>query len=186
MSQIKPTPAPWGPNNPHPLSKICTELIWEGKYDEYGERRTIHLPTSPLPLQRIETVDQPYDAAYAVAHQGGLPFVEAEFRQQAHRDDFRNRLIWGDNKLVMQALLEEFRGKIDLMYIDPPFDVGADFTMQVALGEEGEEVHKEQSLIEAVAYRDMWGKGTDSYAQIVYERLLLMRDLLIGLTQAAS
>ena len=45
------------------------------------------------------------------------------------REDFRNRLIWGDNKLVMASLRKDFRGKIDLIYIDPPFDVGADFTI---------------------------------------------------------
>ncbi len=168
----------WGPHNPHPLSQMKTELIWEGKYDEYGNRRPVHLPASPLPLQRIETIDQPRDARKAQAHQLGLPFSEDDFHRQAHRDDWRNMLIWGDNKLVMAALLEEFRGKIDLIYIDPPFDVGADFTMQVQIGEEGEEIQKEQSILEAVAYRDTWGKGTDSYLHMMYERLVLMRDLL--------
>ena len=100
------------------------------------------------------------------------------FNQKAHRDDFRNMLIWGDNKLALAALLEQFRGKVDLIYIDPPFDVGADFSMQVQLGEEGEQVQKEQSILEAVAYRDTWGRGTDSYLHMMYERLLLMRDLL--------
>ncbi|MFN7036391.1 MAG: site-specific DNA-methyltransferase, partial [Bellilinea sp.] len=122
----------WGPQNPHPLSRMKTELIWEGKYDEYGNRRPVRLPQSPLPLQRIETIDEPRDREKAV--QLGL-FDEAAFHQQAHRDDWRNMLIWGDNKLVMAALLEQFRGKIDLIYIDPPFDVGADFTMQVQIGE---------------------------------------------------
>jgi len=95
-------------------------------------------------------------------------------------DDFRNMLIWGDNKLVMSALLENYRGKIDLIYIDPPFDVGADFTMQVELGggDNEDKLMKEQSILEAVAYRDTWGKGTDSYIHMMYERLLLMRDLL--------
>ena len=165
----------WGPHNPHPLSRMKTELVWEGKYDEYGNRRPVRLPTSPLPLQRIETIDEPRDRAKAL--QPNL-FDEEAFRQKAHRDDFRNRLIWGDNKLVMHALLEEFRGKIDLIYIDPPFDVGADFTMQVQIGEEGEAVQKEQSILEAVAYRDTWGKGTDSYLHMMYERLTLMRELL--------
>lgn len=165
----------WGPDNPHPLSKMKTELIWEGKYDEYGNRRPIHLPATPLPLQRIETIDEPHDREKA--HQLSL-FDEKDFNQKAHRDDFRNMLIWGDNKLVMAALLEQYRGKVDLIYIDPPFDVGADFTMQVFLGEEGENLQKEQSILEAVAYRDTWGKGTDSYLHMMYERFLLMRDLL--------
>jgi adenine-specific DNA-methyltransferase len=56
--------------------------------------------------------------------------------------------------------------------------VGADFTMQVQIGEEGEALQKEQSILEAVAYRDTWGKGTDSYLHMMYERLTLMRDLL--------
>ena len=165
----------WGPDTPHPLSRMKTELVWEGKYDEYGNRRPVRLPASPLPLQRIETIDEPRDREKA---QQLSIFDEAAFHRQAHRDDFRNMLIWGDNKLVMAALLEQFRGKIDLIYIDPPFDVGADFTMQVQIGEEGDTVQKEQSILEAVAYRDTWGKGTDSYLHMMYERLTLMRDLL--------
>ncbi len=165
----------WGPDNPHPLSRMKTELVWEGKYDEYGNRRPVRLPDSPLPLQRIETIDEPRDREKA--RQLSL-FDEDAFHRSAHRDDWRNMLIWGDNKLVMAALLEEFRGKIDLIYIDPPFDVGADFTMQVQIGEGRDVVQKEQSILEAVAYRDTWGKGTDSYLHMMYERLTLMRDLL--------
>jgi len=160
----------WGPENPHPLAKLKTELVWEGKYDEYGNRRPVKLPVSPLPLQRIETIDEPKDRCYAQK----LLYDS----DKAHQDDFRNMLIWGDNKLIMASLLEQFRGKIDLIYIDPPFDVGADFTMQVQLGEEGDTLQKEQSILEAVAYRDTWGKGTDSYLHMMYERLTLMRDLL--------
>ncbi|MGD0113849.1 MAG: site-specific DNA-methyltransferase [Armatimonadota bacterium] len=163
-------PVTWGPDNPHPLSRTKTELVWEGKYDEYGNRRPIRLPTSPLPLQRIETIDEPRDRSHAQR----LPFEPG----RAHRDDFRNLLIWGDNKLAMASLLEQFRGKVGLIYIDPPFDVGADFTMDVQLGDAGDEVRKEQSILEAVAYRDTWGKNTDSYLHMMYERLTLMRDLL--------
>jgi adenine-specific DNA-methyltransferase len=74
--------------------------------------------------------------------------------------------FWGDSKLVMASLLQEFKGKVDLIYIDPPFDVGADFSMSVAIGEE-DFAFKDQSLLEMVAYRDMWGKGTDSYLHIM-------------------
>jgi DNA modification methylase len=168
------TPTTWGPANPHPFSRLKTELVWEGKYDEYGNRRPVKLPTYTLPLQRIETIDEPHDREKATQ----LRFDEVIFHHKAHRDDFRNLLIWGDNKLAMASLLEQFRGQVDLIYIDPPFDVGADFTMQVQLGDEGEQVHKEQSIMEAVAYRDTWGKGTDSYLHMMYERMTLMRDLL--------
>lgn len=123
-----------------------------------------------MPLQRIETVDEPRARAEA---QGGLFNT-----QKAHLDDFRNKLIWGDNKLVMASLLKDLRGSIDLIYIDPPFDVGADFTMDVAIGDQTDTTEKDQSALEMVAYRDMWGKGTDSYLHLLFERLLLMRDLL--------
>jgi len=165
----------YGPDNPHPLSTMKTELVWEGKYDEYGNRRPIKLPTTPLPLQRIETIDEPLDREKATQRS---MFDMDGFVQKAHRDDFRNMLIWGDNKLAMASLLEKFRGQVDLIYIDPPFDVGADFTMQVQVGDRKDVIEKEQSILEAVAYRDTWGKGTDSYLHMMYERLILMRDLL--------
>lgn len=161
---------PYGPDNPHPFSTIRTELIWEGKYDEYGSRREVDIAGAAMPLQKIETVDEPRSRA---AVQGSL-FDPIE----AHRDDFRNMLIWGDNKLVMSSLLKEYKGKIDLIYIDPPFDVGADFTMDVQIGGHKEKVEKDQSTLEMVAYRDMWGRGTDSYLHSMYERISLIRQLL--------
>ena len=160
----------YGPDNPHPLSTRKTELIWEGKYDEYGNRREVDIAAAAMPLQKIETVDEPRQRA-----EGQGKLFEP---QKAHRDDFRNMLIWGDNKLVMASLLKDFRGQIDLIYIDPPFDVGADFTLEVPLGESGEEVGKDQSILEMVAYRDIWGRGMDSYAQVMYERLALMKEML--------
>lgn len=123
-----------------------------------------------MPLQRIETIDEPRSRAEA---QGAL-FDD----RKAHRDDFRNRLIWGDNKLVIASLLEEFTGKVDLIYIDPPFDVGADFTMSVPIGDARETIHKDQSVLEMVAYRDVWGRGTASYFHTMFERLSLMKGLL--------
>jgi adenine-specific DNA-methyltransferase len=161
---------PFGPGNPHPLSTLKTELVWEGKYDEFGNRREVDAAGLAMPLQRIETVDEPRARTEA---QGGLFDI-----QKAHLDDFRNMLVWGDNKLVAASLLSEFKGKVDLIYIDPPFDVGADFTMTVAIGEERDMTGKDQSALEMVAYRDMWGKGTDSYLHLMYERLALMKQLL--------
>lgn len=162
----------YGPGNPHPLSAMKTELVWEGKYDEYGNRREVDIAGCAMPLQKIETIDQPRSEAAA---KGQLALFEKKTKRI---DDSRNMLIWGDNKLIMASLLKEFKGKIDLIYIDPPFDVGADFTMDVPIGDEKETVEKDQSTLEMVAYRDMWGKGTDSYLHIMNERLLLMRELL--------
>jgi len=172
-------PFVYGPNNPHPLSQMRTELVWEGKYDEYGRRREVNVAELAMPMQRIETVDEPRSRAEA---DGQLPLWEKQTNKarekEAEHDAWRNRLIWGDNKLVMASLLKEFKGQIDLIYIDPPFDVGADFTMDVPIGDGKETVGKDQSTLEMVAYRDMWGKGTDSYLHMMFERLTLMKDLL--------
>lgn len=164
----------FGPDNPHPLSTLSTELVWEGKYDEYGNRREVDVAGCSMPMQKIETIDEPRREAIA---EGKLALFDQQMRKK-RTDDFRNMLIWGDNKLVMASLLKDFKGKIDLIYIDPPFDVGADFTMEVPVGDEKEAVFKDQSTLEMVAYRDMWGKGTDSYLHIMYERILLMKELL--------
>jgi adenine-specific DNA-methyltransferase len=162
----------YGPHNPHPLSQMRTELVWEGKYDEYGNRREVDIAGCAMPMQKIEGIDEPRREAIATQQ---LTLFE---QQNTRVDDFRNRLVWGDNKLVMASLLQEFKGKVDLIYIDPPFDVGADFTMSVAIGDESEAIEKEQSTLEMVAYRDIWGKGRDSYLNMVHERLVLMHELL--------
>lgn len=75
-------------------------------------------------------------------------------------------------------MLNDFRGKVDLIYIDPPFDVGADFSMSIPMGDEKEIIKKEASILEFVAYRDTWGRGTASYLSMIYERLCLMKMLL--------
>jgi DNA modification methylase len=162
----------YGLDNPHPLSQLKTELVWDGKYDEYGNRRAVDIAGCAMPLQKIETIDEPRSRAAA---DGNLELFEKEKKRC---DDFRNRLVWGDNKLVTASLLAEFKGKIDLIYIDPPFDVGADFTMDVPIGDEKETIEKDQSTLEMVAYRDMWGKGADSYLHMMSERLTLMKELL--------
>lgn len=150
----------YGPDNPHPLARIGTEFVWDGKYDVYGRRQPITLPSSSPTLQCVEAIHAVHDDA------------------TPHQPHWRNMLIWGDNKLALAALLERFRGQVRLIYIDPPFDVGTDFTMHMSLGEEGADGRRGASTVAAVAYRDMWGQGTDSYLHMLYERLLLMRDLL--------
>src|SRR5438128_1549680 len=177
----------FGAANPHPLSTLKTELVWEGKYDEYGNRGVVDIAGCAMPMQKIETIDEPRSRAAAEGQIELFEKTRAKIREESGHHpkkangpngDFRNRLIWGDNKLVMASLLAEFKGKIDLIYIDPPFDVGADFTMDVPIGDEKETVGKDQSTLEMVAYRDMWGKGTDSYLHMMYERLTLMKELL--------
>lgn len=82
----------------------------------------------------------------------------------------------GDNKVVMSSLLPRFAGKINLIYIDPPFATGQDFSFRVRVGDE--EFVKEPSIIEQKAYRDTWGRGLDSYLQMMFERLTLIRELV--------
>ncbi len=170
----------WGPANPHPLSKMRTELVWDGKYDEYGNRREVDVAACSMPMQKIETVDEPRQRAAATGQGDFFEQNLMTLREKTHpyEPDFRNRLVWGDNKLVMASLLKDFKGKIDLIYIDPPFDVGADFTMDVPIGDGKETVGKDQSCLEMVAFKDMWGRGTDSYLHMMYERLSLMKELL--------
>ena len=163
----------WSLSNPHPLSKMKTELVWEGKYDEFGNRRTVDVAGCSMPMQKIETIDEPRRQAIA---DGKFALYEKEIRGK-RTDEFRNMLIWGDNKLVMASLLKDFKGKIDLIYIDPPFDVGADFTMKVDIGD-SEEIEKDQSSLEMIAYRDMWGKGVDSYLHTMFESLVMLKELL--------
>jgi adenine-specific DNA-methyltransferase len=88
-----------------------------------------------------------------------------------------NRLIWGDNLLAMQALLAQgYAGKIDLIYIDPPFKSNSDYSFKLAI--EGQNVDKEASIIERLAYIDTWEAGLDSYLDMIYPRLQLMKRLL--------
>ena len=165
----------YGPQSPHPLSQMRTELIWEGKYDEFGNRREIDTAHHSFPLQKIETIDEPRSRAQAAKDQTALFELEKTAKKLG---DFRNYLIWGDNKLAISSLLSEFKGRVDLIYIDPPFDVGADFKLRVPIGDSDDTIEKDQSTLEFVAYRDIWGRGTDSYLQMIYERLALMKTLL--------
>lgn len=149
-------------NNKNQKQNITqTELIWSGKYDEQGNKKKVEKIV--LPFQSVETVNEPREKD--LFH---LPNWWPE--------GWYNRLIWGDNKYIMASLLPEFAGKINLIYIDPPFATGADFSINIKLGDL--EWTKEASVIEEKAYRDTWGRGVDSYLQMMYERLILMRELL--------
>ena len=155
------------------------ELVWPGKYNEDGTLKEV--PRVSLPFQVIERVNESRATREARKERERQPTLfdiwEAK-EGESFEEGWRNKLIWGDNLLVMGSLLEKFAGKIDLIYIDPPFATGADFSFKAPIGEEGEEVYKEQSILEEKAYRDTWGKGLDSYIQMLWHRLVLMRDLL--------
>src|SRR5687768_328298 len=104
-----------------------TELVWPGKYNEDGTLKDV--PRVSLPFQVIETVNE--SRATREARKGGVQGGLFDVYEGKEGDTFeagwRNKLIWGDNLLVMGSLLEKFAGKIDLIYIDPPFATGATF-----------------------------------------------------------
>ncbi len=143
------------------------ELVWNGKTNE--------VCNIVLPFQTIEHVDEP-----RAESNEQLGLFDERGRQ---RKGWTNKLIWGDNKLILSSLKNgplreeiEEQGGLKLIYIDPPFDVGADFSMDIEIG--GETLTKNPNILEEIAYRDTWGKGADSFIAMIYERLVLMRDLL--------
>jgi adenine specific DNA methylase Mod len=142
---------------------MAVELIWDKKYIDGKKCAPLRIP---LPFQTVETVNE--------SVQDRQRSLESLFGGGV--SEWRNRLIWGDKKYVLPSLLPEFAGKVKLIYIDPPFDTGADFSFNVEV--EGESFTKEPSVIEQKAYRDTWGRGLDSYLQWFYETALLLRELL--------
>ena len=142
------------------------ELLWNGKSD--------YVTNTVLPFQYIEHIDEPRDT------ENNSTLFDTAGRQIA---GWTNKLIWGDNKLILSSLIKgpmreeiEKNGGIKLIYIDPPFDVGSDFNKKIKIGDD--EVTKEASGLEELAYRDTWGNGADSFISMLYERLKLMKDLL--------
>jgi adenine specific DNA methylase Mod len=153
-----------------------TELVWPGKYNEDGTRK--EAPRVSLPFQVIETINESRVTREATKFQPSLFDIYEGKEGDTFEEGWQNKLIWGDNLLVMGSLLEKFAGKIDLIYIDPPFATGADFSFTTEIGDSALEVTKEQSIIEEKAYRDTWGSGLSSYLSMLSQRLILLRELL--------
>lgn len=145
------------------------ELVWNGKTNE--------VENTILPFQIIEQIDVPRS-------ENKIGLQDSLFDNSGRQiTGWTNKLIWGDNKLILSSLKNgplrkeiEAQGGLKLIYIDPPFDVGADFSMDIEIGEDT--FTKRPSVIEEIAYRDTWGKGADSFIAMIYERLQLMHDLL--------
>jgi DNA methylase len=158
------------------------ELVWNGKTSE--------VCNIVLPFQVIEQVDEPRaekpcSVDLRSTDGGRRPPLQQDLFDARGRQlkGWTNKLIWGDNKLILSSLKNgplreeiEKQGGLKLIYIDPPFDVGADFSMDIEIG--GDTFTKKPNILEEIAYRDTWGKGADSFIAMIYERLALMRDLL--------
>jgi len=163
-------------NNIH-RKKDSARLFWDSKPKRAANPKDIEFQTAEV------VIPNPGKA-------GQLPI---SFRDNLIGEDEldkqkMNRLIWGDNLLAMQALLAQgYEGKINLIYIDPPFDSKADYSHKIKLlssvipaeaGIQNIEITKEPSVIERLAYKDTWAGGTDSYLDMLYPRLQLMKRLL--------
>ena len=142
-------------------------LFWNGRSET--------VTNVALPFHSIEHIDEPRKE---IERQPEL--FDTTGRQLK---GWTNKLIWGDNKLILSSLVNgplreeiEKQGGLKLIYIDPPFAVGADFSYNITVN--GEDVTKQQSIIEEIAYRDTWGRGISSYLTMMYERLKLMHQLL--------
>ncbi|HPB05781.1 MAG TPA: site-specific DNA-methyltransferase [Prolixibacteraceae bacterium] len=145
-------------------------LFWNGRKEE--------VTNIALPFHSIEVIDEPRKETMQVGDMFSM--FDTRGRQL---QGWTNKLIWGDNKLILSSLANgplrkeiEAEGGLKLIYIDPPFAVGADFGFNIEIG--GETAEKKQSIIEEIAYRDTWGKGISSYLSMMYERLKLMHSLL--------
>jgi len=142
-------------------------LFWNGRKED--------VTNVALPFHHIEHIDEPRKEA----NEANLLF-DMKGRQKA---GWHNKLIWGDNKLILSSLANgplreeiEKEGGLKLVYIDPPFAVGADFSHTIELN--GETATKSQSVLEEIAYRDTWQKGISSYLSMMYERLKLIHNLM--------
>jgi len=146
--------------------KDSARLTWDTKPRRAANPKDIEFQTAELVVPNPQ-----------VAGELPLSFRDGLFGEDEIDKQKMNRLIWGDNLLAMQALLAQgYEGKINLIYIDPPFDSKADYSHKMTI--EGNDFIKEPSVIERLAYKDTWTGGTDSYLDMLYPRLQLMRKLL--------
>lgn len=150
------------------------ELVWNGKTNE--------VTNVFLPFQTIEHIDEPRKE-----HEDTVQYDLFNYDPRGRQiKGWTNKLIWGDNKLILSSLKNgplreeiEAQGGIKLIYIDPPFSAGQDYTIEIPIGEE-DIFQKEPSVIENFAYRNTWNKGGNTFLQMLFERLILMKDLLIS------
>ncbi|MDR0907418.1 MAG: site-specific DNA-methyltransferase, partial [Rikenellaceae bacterium] len=133
--------------------------------------------TTQIRLQTNELVLPNKDVANDNLWHGAMP-------NPSNIEEWKNRLIYGDNLLVMQGLLAgdpatglpSMRGMVDFIYIDPPFDSKADYRTKITLPDIS--LEQRPTVIEQFAYSDTWKNGTVSYLEMLYPRLVLMRELL--------
>lgn len=145
--------------------KDSARLIWDSKPRRAPNPKDIEFQTAEI------VIPNPH------RDQATLPMFMRDLTRQEINKSKMNRLIWGDNLLAMQALLAQgYEGKINLIYIDPPFWTGENYYANFTI--EGKQFTKEPSVIERLAYKDIWAGGIDSFLDMLYPRLQLMKRLL--------
>jgi hypothetical protein len=146
------------------------ELLWNGKTNE--------VTNVVLPFQTIEQIDEPRG-------EEKIGLQDSLFDNSGRQiTGWTNKLIWGDNKIILSSLKNgpfrkeiEAQGGIKLIYIDPPFSAGLDYSINVSIGD-GDTIQKSPSIIEEFAYRNTWGAGGNTFLSMLFERVKLMKDLL--------
>lgn len=135
--------------------------------------------------QNIESVEEfkfePIKGQPMLNWRGKRPFTSTQFYPAQAKESYgeevngwMNKIFWGDNLQVMSHLLKHYRGQVDLIYIDPPFDSKADYKKKIEL--RGKKAENDKTAFEEKQYTDIW--SNDEYLQFMYERLILMRELL--------
>lgn len=155
------------------LIEELPKIVKEGR----AEVEAILSRLSSAPSIRLQTNE------YVIANKDTAGLMRGQLKE-VEAQKWHNRLVYGDNLLVMQALLagdsatglDSMRGKIDLIYIDPPFDSKADYRTKITLP--SGDIEQKPTVIEQFAYADTWKDGTASYLRMIYPRLALMRELL--------
>jgi site-specific DNA-methyltransferase (adenine-specific)/adenine-specific DNA-methyltransferase len=150
--------------------------------NDQARQVTLQLATSDNGVASVEKYEFSPIKGYPMLNwRGKRPFTSTQYYpaqlKELHgqeTDGWRNKIFWGDNLQVMSHLLKEFRAKIDLIYIDPPFDSGADYRKKVVV--KGTAASGGYAGFEEKQYGDIW--NNDEYLQFMYERLVLLRELL--------
>jgi len=162
-----------------PQESAGIELVWAGKYDDDGQRRRPDLAGEAMTLRETARF-APLSEDVAARTSGSLSNGSANGADRQPP----NMLVWADNLLAMGSLLRTYRGKVQLVYLDPPFTVGADFSARVPLGD-GRVVKRRRGatatrddVLSIRAFRDAWHGDGESYLNMMYDRLTLVRELL--------
>ncbi len=183
LSTPVPAPAP-RPSALSPPNSIASNYLSKRTImsDQQPAQATLQLAAIEAGTTNVQHYEfQPIKGYPMLNWRGKRPFTSTHYYpaqlKEVHGDEidgWRNKIFWGDNLQVMSHLLKEFRGKVDLIYIDPPFDSKADYKKKIKL--QGKQTESEQTVFEEKQYTDIW--TNDEYLQFMYERLVLARELL--------